>query len=768
MSTMGAIGGPFTPTKNPAYVPYRIDVFEELFAAHQKTMESVPEESITVELPDGKTQTVIRGKTTPLEIAAAISVGLANNSVVAQVMPEDGAEEDKVVDADGDDESDDEGCCQSKSNWILWDMTRPLESSCKLRLLNFEEPEARNVFWHSSAHVMGQALEMEFGGHLTIGPALERGFYYDMYMGDTAVTQEAYAAVEAHVSRIQKEAQPFQRLVITKQDALRLFKDNPFKLQLISSKVPDGAMTSVYRCGPFVDLCRGPHIANTKQVKAFMVEKHSSAYWLGKADNDSLQRVYAISFPQAKLLKEHKKLLEEAKKRDHRMLGNSLDLFFFETNFSAGSCFWLPEGTKIFRTLCEFIRNEYRVRGFTEVISPNIYSADLFKVSGHYQNYYDSMYMFNVEGKEWGLKPMNCPGHCLMFKHMHPTYKQLPIRMAEFGVLHRNELTGSLTGLTRVRRFQQDDAHIFCGMKQVAAEVLAALQFLFFVYDKFNFQFEVKLSTRPKKALGSPELWAEAEAQLEDALNQSGLDWSVNPGDGAFYGPKIDIRIKDALQRFHQCGTIQLDFQLPLRFNLMFRTQDVADKKEAKQLKEPYEVKDPKQVKVAKDEANMTREESLAYCSLETDLKPGHARPVIIHRAILGSVERMTAVLVEHLGGKFPVWLSPRQVRVLPVADRHSTYANYVFKQLNNFGWHCDIDLSNNTIAKKVREAQLAQWNYILVVGDQEQESQTVTVRRRDDPKNQDQMSLRAFLDSMEENRLPNSVKPNMFEEFKL
>lgn len=371
------------------------------------------------------------------------------------------------------------------------------------------------------------------------------------------------------------------------------------------------------------------------QAKAFSVTRTSSAYWLGKASNASLQRVYGVSFPEKAQLEEYKKLLEEAKKRDHRVLGNNLNLFFFDTNVSAGSAFWLPEGAIVYNKLMDLLRTEYRVRGFSEVITPNIFSCDLWKTSGHYQNYKDNMFIFGVEGSEWGLKPMNCPGHCLMFKHMNPSYRQLPIRLADFGVLHRNEISGSLTGLTRVRRFQQDDAHIFCRFDQIEEEVLGALSFLFYIYDLFGFECSLCLSTRPKKALGSVETWRAAEEALANALNKVGRPWSLNPGDGAFYGPKIDIQLVDALKRPYQCGTIQLDFQLPIRFNLQYRT-------EATPVSAAVQAQTDAAEKAAKGEvstvsADATQPEN-GGDSGEPHMKPGMARPVIIHRAILGTL----------------------------------------------------------------------------------------------------------------------------------
>lgn len=670
--------------ENAEALRVRLVLFQTLYAQQQQELAAKPRFPIVMTLPDGSTRAGIAFETTPLSIAQQISEGLADQSVIAKVTYKEGhATAGGVVSADADEEEE-ETCCNGGAETgdasQLWDLTRPLEGDCTLQFLKFDAPEAQHVFWHSSAHILGEALEAEFGAHLTIGPPLERGFYYDSYMGkELCVSQDLYGNIEGQAERIVKENQAFQRLVLTKAAALEMFKANPFKVALISTKVPDGAMTTCYRCGSLVDLCRGPHIPTTGKVKEFSIEKHSAVYWLGKAENDNLQRVYGVSFPDAKLMKNYKKMVAEAKLRDHRTVGNTMNLFFFESNLSPGSCFWLPDGAKIYNKLTEFIRTEYRHRGFTEVMSPNIYSCDLFKVSGHYQNYKENMYCFDVEGKEWALKPMNCPGHCLMFRHMNPSYRQLPIRMADFGVLHRNEVSGSLTGLIRVRRFQQDDAHIFCRMDQVRDEVLNALNFLFFVYGVFGFTFEMKLSTRPKKALGDVALWHQAEEALAQALDATGRPWTLNPGDGAFYGPKIDIRLQDALQRWHQCGTVQLDFQLPLRFNLQYRTAEETATPAAATAAAPAGAEQQLQAIASPEDKSGKRTDE----SWETKLKPGHARPVMVHRAILGSIERMTAVLVEHTGGKFPFWLSPRQLLVCPISEKNLDYARYVADVFN-------------------------------------------------------------------------------------
>ncbi|PFH37643.1 threonyl-tRNA synthetase family protein [Besnoitia besnoiti] len=753
------IGDPnFQPCENPAFLQKRLALFEALYEKQTQAVKEKPRKEIAVELPDGSKKEGTAFETSPYDVAVQISKGLADASLVAKVLyvePGVGAEA-SITAADDDEEScacgnhEGEEANGEKEKWMLWDLKRPLEGSCKLQLLKFDADEAKHVFWHSSAHILGQSIEACFGAQLTVGPALTNGFYYDAYMGSATVTEESYAQLEKAAHRVIKEDQPFRRLVCSRQEALELFADNPFKVQLIRSKIPADGRTTVYRCGQLVDLCRGPHVPSTGKVKAFQVSKHSATYWLGRQNLDSLQRVYGVSFPDKKQLKEYLQLLEEAKKRDHRVVGQNLHLFFFDTNVSPGSCFWLPDGAKVYNKLCEFMREEYRFRGFQEVISPNIFSCDLWKTSGHYQNYKENMYLFDVEGKEWGLKPMNCPGHCIMFKHLAPSYRQLPLRLADFGVLHRNELSGSLTGLTRVRRFQQDDAHIFCRMDQVKKEVADALAFLFYVYEQFGFSFELFLSTRPKKALGERAVWDAAEQALKEALDQVGKPWQLNAGDGAFYGPKIDIRLWDALKRPHQCGTIQLDFQLPIRFNLQYRTQDEAqaaapDAKEAKE----------KRCENGAEE----KDEVQADANVEQPLRPGMARPVIIHRAILGSIERMCAVIIEHTGGKLPFWLSPRQCIVLPISDKVNDYAASVRDTLHSFGYEVGLDVSNNTVNKKIREAQLQQWNYLLVVGEKERADKTVTVRERADPEHQKVLSMEDLLLLLEKQGMPNSRK---------
>ncbi|XP_038109362.1 threonine--tRNA ligase 1, cytoplasmic isoform X1 [Culex quinquefasciatus] len=638
----------------PDYIDHRIKMYDELKAQYLDELSKKPKTPITVTLPDGKEVQATSWESTPYDVAKGISQGLADNTVIARVNNE------------------------------LWDLDRPLEGNCKLQLLKFDDPEAQAVFWHSSAHILGEAMEKRYGGHLCYGPPIENGFYYDMWLEGAGISNSDYGALETDVKKIVKEKQPFERLEMKKSDLLKMFEYNEFKCRILNEKVTTET-TTVYRCGPLIDLCRGPHVRHTGKVKALKVVKNSSTYWEGKADAETLQRVYGISFPDPKQLKEWEKIQEEAAKRDHRKLGKEQELFFFH-ELSPGSCFFQPKGAHIYNTLMNFIRAEYRKRGFQEVISPNIYNAKLWQTSGHWQHYAENMFSFESEKETFALKPMNCPGHCLIFDHRNRSWRELPLRMADFGVLHRNELSGALTGLTRVRRFQQDDAHIFCMPDQIREEITGCLDFLKHVYGVFGFTFNLVLSTRPEKYLGEIEVWNDAEKALAESLDKFGEPWKENPGDGAFYGPKIDITIMDALKRAHQCATIQLDFQLPIRFNLNY-IDDNGEKK----------------------------------------------RPVIVHRAILGSVERMIAILTENYAGKWPFWLSPRQIMVVPVGPAYDEYADKVRLRLHDAGFMAEADLdAGDTMNKKIRNAQLAQFNFILVVGEKERSSETVNVRTRD------------------------------------
>jgi len=506
--------------------------------------------------------------------------------------------------------------------------------------------------------------------------------------------------VEKAMEKVVKEKQAFERVEVSRDEALEMFLENKFKVEIIQA-LPADARISLYRVGPMVDLCRGPHVPTTSMLKAVAVTNASRAYWRADVKKEALSRVYAITFPESKQLKEYQHRMEEAKKRDHRVVGPQQELFFFHP-LSPGSCFFLPHGARIYNALVELIKEKYWEFEYHEVITPNIYNFELWKTSGHAAHYKDAMFAFQCEKEEFGMKPMNCPGHCLMFRERIRSYRELPLRLADFGVLHRNELSGALSGLTRVRRFQQDDAHIFCRPEQIQEEVLGFLRLMDSVYATFGLTYEANLSTRPEGFLGEPALWDRAEGALTAALDAFGKPWALNPGDGAFYGPKIDITVFDALRRKFQCATVQLDFQLPIRFNLLYATDKPAQAGEAG-------------LEAGADGESAARE-----------------RPVIIHRACLGSVERMLGILTEHYAGKWPLWMSPRQVMVVPVGAAFVPYAAEVRARLRRDRLHVDVDASDRKMQKKVREAQLEQYNYILVVGAEETESRTVNVRSRD------------------------------------
>eukprot|EP01060_Flectonema_neradi_P033578 TRINITY_DN5676_c0_g1_i1.p1 TRINITY_DN5676_c0_g1~~TRINITY_DN5676_c0_g1_i1.p1 ORF type:complete len:750 (+),score=99.50 TRINITY_DN5676_c0_g1_i1:49-2298(+) len=707
----------------PEFWENRIDVFRTLYERQQREHES-KEAPITVQLPDGKQLPGTAYRTTPLDIAQSISNSMADKMLAAKVNNE------------------------------LWDLGRPLEGDCTIDLLDWDSPEGRKIFWHSSAHILGTAMEWKYGAKLSTGPALEDGGFFYEAETESPVSETDYQSVEAIVKEVVTKKHPFQRLVVAKEEALELFKYNSFKSATIRDKVPDGGWCTVYRCGPLVDPCSGPHLPHTGRVKALTVHKNSSSYWRNKDTNPVLQRLYGMSFPKEKLLTEWKEVMAAAAKNDHRKLGVRQGLWMFHDH-SPGSCFWFPNGAKIYNKLQNWLRQEYRLRGFEEVITPNMYNRKLWETSGHWTNYSDDMYRIDDDSNS-ALKPMNCPGHCLMYSSTRRSYRELPIRYADFGVLHRNELTGALSGLTRVRRFCQDDAHIFCLPEQVTTEIEGALEFLEHIYNVLGFKFFLALSTRPpKKMLGDHELWDKSEAHLARALNKfcgipegvadpqnpsetftfDGSEshvrkmkiiqrtgdfkikqlWTLNPGDGAFYGPKIDIRIEDCMKRKHQLGTLQLDFTLPERFDLVY--------------------------------------EKPADDGLKT-------RPVMIHRAILGSLERCIAILAEHWKGKWPFWISPRQATVIPVSEQHLNYAKQVKDELFTSGYEVTVDTSDAKLGKKIRNAQIAQYNFILVVGEEEMAKKTVTVRSREDAPLVEK-SVPQLLETFSELSIPGSRSSN-------
>ncbi|XP_032991846.1 threonine--tRNA ligase, mitochondrial [Lacerta agilis] len=642
----------------PSHISERLVFYEKLkAAAAERCAERSHKNSrpIRISIPGGSEINGEAWMTTPYQVALQISRSLAQGAVVARV------------------------------NGSLHDLDRPLEGDASLEFVDFESRDGQALFWHSSAHVLGGAAEHFYGASLCHGPSTENGFFYDMYLDEErTVSSKDLPVLEEICKGIIAKNHPFERLEVSREDLMELFKHNKFKLQIIGEKVKSPTAT-VYRCGPFIDLCRGPHVRHTGEIRALKLLKNASSYWHGDPSKESLQRVYGISFPSPKQLAEWERAQEEAAQRDHRRIGKDQELFFFH-ELSPGSCFFLPKGAHIYTTLMDFIKSEYLKRGFSEVITPNIYNAKLWEASGHWQHYAEHMFSFRVEDETFALKPMNCPGHCLMFGHRPRSWRELPLRLADFGVLHRNEPSGALTGLTRVRRFQQDDAHIFCAMDQLEGEIQGCLDFLQAVYSVFGFTLRFYLSTRPEKFLGEPHLWDQAEELLEKSLRDFGQPWELNPGDGAFYGPKVDIQIKDALGRHHQCATIQLDFQMPIRFDLSYASKDSGVEE----------------------------------------------RPVMIHRAVLGSVERMLAVLAENYGGKWPFWLSPFQIMVIPVGPDVEDYACEVHQLFHQAGFMADINSDQSlTLNRKIRKAQLAQYNFQFVVGRKEKSNRTINVRSR-------------------------------------
>ncbi|MFA6073728.1 MAG: threonine--tRNA ligase [Candidatus Woesearchaeota archaeon] len=618
------------------------------------------EHKITLIYPDGTKKEQHVGITGE-EIAKSISEGLARKSVCI-----------KIDDA-------------------LYDLSTPIMKSGEIKIITLTDPEGKNTYQHSTAHVMAQAITRLFPeAKLTIGPVVDDGFYYDI---DHAPFNPAdLEKIEEEMKKIVKEDLTFKRIELSTKDALKLFQNNSYKQEIIKNieefgegKTEKSETVSIYTQGDFSDLCRGPHLPRTGMIKAFKLTKLAGAYWRGDSKNKQLQRIYGVSFPEKKELDTYLKNIEEAEKRDHRKIGKQLELFMFD-DVSPGSAFFYPKGTTIYLELMNFLRKEYRKRGYFEVITPLIYDKSLWETSGHWEFYKENMFLLNVDGREFSLKPMNCPSHALMFKSNTKSYRDLPWRVADFAPLHRNELKGVLGGLTRVRRFSQDDAHIFCTEDQMEKEIIDLLSFTKYIYTEvFNFEYEVMLSTRPEKFMGQIDLWNKAEAALINALEKSNITFKLNEGDGAFYGPKVDIMIKDALGRMWQCPTIQVDFQMPLKFEATYEGEDGRK----------------------------------------------HT-PVMIHRALLGSLERFIGILIEDCAGKFPLWLSPIQVRLLTIADRHNTYADVIYEKLTDAGIRVEKDYKSDTINKKVRNAQLDQINYIAVIGDKESESNTLNIRTRD------------------------------------
>lgn len=564
------------------------------------------------------------------------------------------------------------------------DLSHPLNHGDEVILWNFEDNEGKEIYWHTSAHVLAQAiLRLWPEAKPTIGPPIENGFYYDF--ANLTISDTDFEKIEKEVQTILDANFTSKREAFSsKEEAKKAFANNQYKIELIDS-FEEGSPLTGYRQGEFFDLCRGPHLYNLGKIKAFKVMKTAGAYWRGDANNEMLTRIYAISFPDRKQLKDYLLQLEEAKKRDHKILGPKLGLFSLKEE-APGMPFIHPKGLIVWNQMVAYIRECLDRNGYIEIKTPTMMTRELWEISGHWFNYRQNMFTSQIEERDFAIKPMNCPGCMLYYKSDIHSYRELPMRVAEIGNVHRYEPSGSLSGLFRVRSFHQDDAHIFMKPADIQQEILNVLNLAHEIYSTFGLTYRLELSTRPEKnTIGTDEEWEAATEGLKGALDQTGREYRINEGDGAFYGPKIDFHIRDAINRTWQCGTIQLDMALPERFGLEYIAEDGTRK-----------------------------------------------RPVMIHRAIFGSIERFLGILIENFSGKFPLWLSPSQVRILNVADRHLPYAQEVAKKFKSAGFHVDIDDASESVSKKVRNAQLAQVNYILTVGDKEMESQTVNLRTRD------------------------------------
>ena len=622
--------------------------------------------SIQITLPDETVRELPAGSS-GLDVALLISEGLARAAVAVTV------------------------------NDVLQDLTRPIEGDARVRILTFRDAEGREVFMHSAAHLLAQAVTELFpDAKSTIGPPVDEGFYYDF--DHAPFTEEDLGRIEVRMKELVKAKLPVERMEMTRAEALEVFAGNPYKVEMIEAL--EGGITA-YRQGGFIDLCRGPHVPGTGQIKAVKVLKVAGAYWRGDAANQQLQRIYAIAFPDKKQLKEHLHLLEEAKKRDHRRLGKELDLFSFQT-VGPGFPFWHDNGMRLKEAITTYWRMLHRRDGYEEISTPVALDESLWQTSGHANYYRENMYFTDIDERSFAIKPMNCPGGVLVYKDRRRSYRELPLRIAELGLVHRHEMSGVLHGLFRVRSFTQDDAHIYCTEAQLEDEVIGVVNLVLEMYRTFGFEdVEVELSTRPAKRIGADAVWDLAETTLEAALKRMDLAYKINAGDGAFYGPKIDFHIRDCMNRSWQCGTVQVDFALPSeeRFNMTYEGADGQ-----------------------------------------------RHQPVMVHRAILGSLERFIGILIEHYAGKFPLWLSPRQARVIPVSDAFLAYGKEVTDRLRAAGIVAALDRRNETVGKKIREAQLDRVNYQLVVGEREAESGTVAVRTRGNEQ-LGNLTVEAFLD---------------------
>ncbi len=609
---------------------------------------------IEISLKDGSLKVVPKG-TTIYDIARDISEGLARVAIGAEF------------------------------NGKITDLSYKVEENGSLNILKFEDEDGKEFLRHTSAHILAQAVKRLYPeAKLAIGPAIENGFYYDFDL-DYKFTPEDLEEIEKEMKKIIDEKLQLERFELPRDKAIQLMEElgEDYKIELIN-ELPQGESISFYRQGEFVDLCAGPHVMSTDRVKAFKLLNVAGAYWRGDENKTMLQRIYGTSFERKKDLDEYLHKLEEAKKRDHRKIGRELDLFSLHEE-GPGFPFFHPKGMVIRNELENLWRREHVKRGYEEIKTPVILSEELWHRSGHWAHYKENMYFTSIDEENYAVKPMNCPGAILMYKRKMHSYRDLPIRMGELGLVHRHELSGALHGLMRVRCFTQDDAHIFMLPEQIKDEIVGVIKFVDYLYKIFGFNYHIELSTKPENSMGTDKEWDLATKGLKDALESQNLEYKINEGDGAFYGPKIDFHLEDCLGRTWQCGTIQLDFQMPQRFDISYIGED-----------------------------------------------GDRHRPIMIHRVIFGSIERFIGILIEHYAGRFPTWIAPTQVKILPITDKHHSYAQKLKEQMEKKGIRVEVDLRNEKVGYKIREAQLARVPYMLIVGDKEIEAQSVAVRSRD------------------------------------
>ena len=627
---------------------------------------------IKIELKDGAIIEVEKGSSI-IDVAKKISEGLARVALAGLV------------------------------NGEVQDLRHKLTEDCKLEILTFDSLEGKKAYWHTTSHIMAQAIKRLYPEiKLAIGPSIDNGFYYD-FDTEKPFSEDDLIKIEDEMKKIIKEDLPLERFELPRKEAIKFMeeKGEPYKVELIND-LPEDAIISFYKQGEFTDLCAGPHVAKTGNIKAVKLLTSSGAYWRGNEKNKMLQRIYGISYPKASQLEEYLNMLEEAKKRDHKKLGKELELFMI-TGEGPGFPFFLPKGMVLRNVLEDYWRKIHTLNGYQEVKTPVMLNEELWHRSGHWDHYKDNMYTTKIDEQDFALKPMNCPGGMLVYKSKMHSYKDLPIRMGELGLVHRHEKSGQLNGLFRVRCFTQDDAHIFCLPEQIESEIIDLMHLINQVYSLFGFTYTVELSTRPEDSMGSDEDWTTAENALRKALEHENMEYVVNEGDGAFYGPKIDFHIKDSLGRDWQCGTIQLDFQMPERFDLNYIGQD-GEKH----------------------------------------------RPVMLHRVVFGSIERFIGVLIEHYAGAFPTWLAPVQVKILTISDKQKEYADELVKQFMKEGIRAELDDREEKIGYKIREAQLQKIPYMLIIGEKEVEANAVGVRARKEG-DIGQMPVKEFISKIKE-----------------